>query len=70
MRTLGYDQYGDHKADHDKLLVQIRDIADAFEAGAYRDYDDRLAERVKHWFSEHFRTRDARLHRFTASRRA
>jgi len=70
MRTLGYDQYEDHKADHDRLLEQIRDIADAFEAGAYRDYDDRLSEHLKHWFSEHFRTKDARLHRFAASRGA
>lgn len=70
MRALRYDQYEDHKADHDRLLEEIRDIADAFEAGAYRDYDDRLADHLKHWFSEHFRTRDARLHRFTASRHA
>ena len=66
MRELNYDQYEDHKADHDRLLEQIRDIADAFEAGVYMDYSGRLGYHLKHWFSEHFRTRDARLHRFTA----
>ena len=67
MRELGYDQYEDHKADHERLLEQIRDIADAFEAGVYLDYSSLLAEHLKTWFSEHFRTRDARLHRFAAA---
>jgi len=66
MRELAYDQYEDHKADHDRLLEQIRDIADAFEAGVYKDYSGRLGYHLRHWFSEHFRTRDARLHRFVA----
>ena len=70
MRELGYDQYADHKADHEKLLDQIRDIADAFDAGVYMDYSGRLAHHLKQWFSEHFRTKDARLHRFTAARGA
>lgn len=70
MRQLGYDQYEDHKADHDRLLEQIRDIADAFEAGAYMDYSSRLGDHLKHWFSEHFRTKDARLHHFIDARRS
>lgn len=70
MRDLRYDQYADHKADHERLLDQIRDIADAFEAGAYADYGDRLADNLKTWFAEHFRTRDARLHHFLESRSA
>lgn len=70
MRDMNYDQYADHKADHDKLLEQIRDIADAFDAGLYLDYSDQLAEHLKVWFSEHFRTKDSRLHHFTAARRA
>lgn len=70
MRELRYDQYEDHKADHDRLLEQIREIADAFETGAYMDYGHRLGYHLKHWFSEHFQTKDARLHRFTAGRGA
>jgi hemerythrin len=67
MRELNYDQYRDHKADHDKLLEQIRDIAEAYEAGVYTNYGGRLAHHLRQWFSEHFRTKDARLHRFTAA---
>lgn len=70
MRELGYDQYETHKADHETLLEQIRDIADAFDAGVYMDYSGRLADHLKAWFSEHFRTKDARLHRFVAEKGA
>lgn len=70
MRDLQYDQLADHKADHERLLDQIGDIADAFERGAYTDYDDQLAAHLKTWFSEHFRTKDARLHRFLENRRS
>jgi hemerythrin-like metal-binding protein len=61
MREAGYDQYPAHKADHERLLDDIRDIMD--------DYDDRrlynesqLAARLTSWFTDHFRTHDARLH--------
>jgi len=67
LRDMKYDQYADHKADHERLLEDIRDIADAFDAGVYMDYSSRLGEHLKLWFSEHFRTRDARLHRFVAT---
>lgn len=67
MRDMRYDQYADHKADHERLLEEIRDIADAFDAGVYTDYSSRLGEHLNLWFSEHFRTRDARLHRFVAA---
>lgn len=64
MRDLRYDRLAEHKADHERLLDQIRDIADAFESGAYADYDDVLEAHLKAWFTEHFRTQDARLHHF------
>ena len=70
MRDLKYDQFADHKADHERLLDQIRDIAEAFEAGAYTDYSDRLAQNLNIWFAEHFRTKDARLHHFVEARSA
>lgn len=66
MRDLRYDEYLDHKADHERLLDQIRDIGDAFEAGVYTDYGDQLSESLRSWFAEHFRTKDARLHAFVA----
>ena len=63
MRERGYDQYADHKDDHERLLDGIRDIMDDYRAGAYRDFDQTLADHLQTWFTEHFKTRDARLHK-------
>ncbi|MCI0431154.1 MAG: bacteriohemerythrin [Rhodospirillales bacterium] len=63
MRQARYDAYDDHKADHERLLDDIRDIMDDYERGAYEDADAALAERLRTWFGEHFATKDARLHR-------
>jgi hemerythrin-like metal-binding protein len=63
MRKHRYDEYAEHKADHEKLLDDIRDIMDAHAADAYFDYRDALASAVRDWFVEHFRTKDARLHK-------
>lgn len=62
MRKHRYDWYAAHKADHEKLLDDLRDIMDAYEE---RDFfsDDEFAETVERWFSVHFRTQDARLHK-------
>ncbi len=62
MRKHSYDEYAEHKSDHEKLLDDIRDIMDDFEAGHYAAYDDALAKAVQHWFVDHFKTKDARLH--------
>ena len=62
MRDIRYDQYDDHKADHERLLDEIRDIMDDQERGAYVDYESVLSERLSAWFGEHFKTHDARLH--------
>lgn len=63
MRERQYDQYADHKADHERLLDEIRDIMDDVEdRGSYQE--SVLADRLRSWFGDHFRTRDARLHRF------
>jgi hemerythrin len=67
MRDMKYDQYADHKADHERLLDDIRNIMDSFEAGTYRDCSDILAEHLNDWFTHHFRTKDARLHRVLVS---
>ena len=62
MRDLGYVHYGDHKADHERLLDELRDIMEeehpkeAFNA-------TRLAARMTAWFSNHFRDKDAKLHK-------
>ncbi len=62
MRDRGYDQYADHKAAHESLLEEIREIMDEHDSGAFENATGVLAERLQIWFTEHFRTHDARLH--------
>ena len=61
MRERGYDKLIEHKNDHERLLDEIRDIMEDFEASASFD-DILLAERLDAWFSRHFETHDAKLH--------
>lgn len=62
MRDANYDHFGPHKADHEALLDTLADVMDAIENEGR--YDERsLSAKMEHWFSEHFRTHDARLHR-------
>lgn len=63
MRKHGYDEYAAHKAEHEALLDQIRDIMDDYEGGAYSDAGEALATTVRDWFINHFKTKDARLHK-------
>ena len=63
MRKHDYDEYADHKADHEKLLDDLRDIMDDFEADAGADYKKALGAAVRDWFVNHFKTKDARLHK-------
>jgi hemerythrin-like metal-binding protein len=46
MRELHYDQYAEHKAEHDRLLNEIRDILHNVDAGTFADYRAHLGERV------------------------
>lgn len=64
MRRLRYDQLGAHKAEHEELLDGIRDIMDGYERGDYAQYQDLLAKHLEDWFTDHFKTQDARLHHF------
>lgn len=66
MRDRGYDAYADHKADHERLLDEIRELMDAYEAGSYETRREAFASRLEAWFVTHFRTQDARLHRHRA----
>ena len=61
MRESGYDEYQPHKADHEVLLDQLRDIMDAVEEDVSVD-NNVLSEVLEQWFSRHFQTHDARLH--------
>lgn len=63
MRAHGYPALAAHKSDHEGLLDDIREIMDAFSDGSYADRRDALALRLRDWFVEHSKTRDARLHK-------
>ncbi len=63
MRKHGYDEYAEHKNDHEKLLDDIRDIMDDFDADTGDAYEEALSNAVQHWFVDHFKTKDARLHK-------
>ena len=62
MRERGYDEFADHKADHENLLDDIREIMDDYELRGAFD-DETLATRLGDWFVTHFSTKDARLHK-------
>jgi len=64
MRDIGYPEVAGHKADHERLLDEIRDIMDQHAADGNFDYEDVLAERLRVWFTEHFQTLDARLEKY------
>jgi hemerythrin len=62
MRKRKYDQYEEHKSDHEDLLDELRDIMDDYEENAYFS-DEEFASAVEKWFTDHFKNRDARLHK-------
>ena len=61
MRDAHYADYEPHKTDHESLLDQLLDIMDGVEVDGQYD-EQRLSSSLEHWFSEHFRTHDAKLH--------
>lgn len=65
MRAQRYDQLAQHKADHERLLDEIRDIMDEFEE--HEAASAGLGARLDAWFSHHFKTHDARLHKMFGS---
>jgi hemerythrin-like metal-binding protein len=62
MRDRHYDVLAEHKADHERLLDELRDLMDAQAEGAVLD-DKRFAAQLAQWFNGHFQTHDARFHR-------
>jgi hemerythrin-like metal-binding protein len=69
MQALGYPGYEEHKRDHETLLDDIRDRMD--ECGTELPLDrGAFSARLNAWFSDHFRTQDARLHTYLKERGA
>ena len=62
MERHGYDQFQQHRADHERLLDDIRDITDEYENAAELD-DDAFKQKLNDWFQLHFKTHDSRLHK-------
>jgi hemerythrin-like metal-binding protein len=62
MRDARYADFGPHKADHESLLDQLADIIYSVEAGSKR-YERDLSSGLDRWFTEHFGSHDAKLHR-------
>lgn len=62
MNRAHYDQLAPHKSDHERLLDALRDIMDGAQTGDPATAR-RLTEVLEAWFTDHFRTHDARLHR-------
>jgi len=61
MREHRYDQLDEHKQAHEQLLEDIRDIMDGYEADPVASSRE-LSTRLDDWFTQHFKTHDARLH--------
>ena len=62
MRERNYDRLDAHKDNHEQLLDDLRDIMDSFEQNEALD-DSLLAQTLDAWFSRHFETHDALLHK-------
>jgi hemerythrin len=62
MRDAGYREYTSHKQDHEALLDELLDAIDSVDREGQYDHWQ-LARRLDRWFSAHFRTHDAGLHR-------
>ncbi len=62
MEKHGYPHYEEHSHDHMRLLDDIRAITDELEATAQYN-EQQLGQKLNDWFSIHFKTHDARLHK-------
>ncbi len=62
MRQANYIEYEDHREDHEELLDQLHELMDVYFQSA-EDGEEMLRLKLSNWFSHHFSTFDARLHR-------
>lgn len=64
MLTQRYDQLAQHKADHERLLDELREMMDQLPGESLTtERAQALTMAVEAWFATHFQTHDARLHR-------
>ena len=62
MRDVRYTSFEPHKQDHEFLLDELSEVIDSVDADGRYDRED-LSRTLDRWFSDHFRTHDAKLHR-------
>ena len=62
MRGCRYDHFNRHRAEHERLLGEVRKVIGEIEGGGAIPAD--LPARLDSWFAEHFRGPDTRLHEF------
>jgi hemerythrin len=67
MTSLGYEGYPEHKADHERLLDDIRDIMEEVSTTGHFD-PAVLGLRLADWFVGHFSSLDARFHHRSGAR--
>jgi hemerythrin-like metal-binding protein len=65
MRARAYPGLARHKAEHERLLEDIRDMMEQTSHGAYPG-DAAFSKRLDDWFAGHFGTEDVLFHRFLA----
>jgi len=63
MKEMKYDQYQDHKEDHERLLDSLQNIMDKYTESLELD-ETKLANQLHDWFVAHFSSKDARMHQF------
>jgi hemerythrin len=68
MQARRYPESDAHKADHERLLDDIRDIMDEQSEHGVLD-DAAFSARLAAWFADHFKTHDVRLHKYLQTAR-
>ncbi len=63
MKSADYPNYPVHKDDHEDLLDELRAIMEDYENAPESVSVDVLGKVLDTWFTEHFRTHDAKLHK-------
>jgi len=64
MRDRKFDSYMAHKADHDRLLEDIRDIMDSVRiSNDVGKIKEKLINDIDQWFSVHFLSMDLHYHK-------
>lgn len=62
MRDAGYASYHEHKLDHEVLLDELLELTDSIDDDCSY-VEEELSHNLDRWFSDHFRTHDAKLHK-------